>query len=72
MHYLVIYSKDGTIHLWPGHSREECINKAAEMYNKPKVRALIKATTIITRNQPGEFMFGHPKSLDIMQKGYIK
>ena len=71
-HYLVIYSKDGSIHLWPANSRQECIKKANDMYSKEKVRELIEATTIIRRDiEENKKLFGCPKSLNIMDGGKI-
>ena len=47
--YLVVYLKDGTIHLWPGDSKEECLETKAKLY-KTKWKPRIKTCRFIKRN----------------------
>lgn len=47
--YLVVYLKDGTIHLWPGNSKEECLETKSKLL-KSKWKSKIKTFRFIKRN----------------------
>ena len=47
--YLVVYLKDGTIHLWPGDSKEECLETKSKLL-KTKWKPRIKTFRFIKRN----------------------
>lgn len=49
-YYLVIYCKDGTIHLWPGDSKQVCLEKLADMLTSPDIVARYENSTIIKRD----------------------
>lgn len=68
-YFAVVYCNDGTMHLWPGESKEDCFTKLKKMKESPKIYSRMKATTIIKRNMDNfedGFIFGSPKSLNIM------
>lgn len=48
--FLVFYSKDETIHLWPAETKEECLSKLSTMLKNPKIKQKYKCSTIIKRN----------------------
>ena len=65
-YYLVVYCKDGTMHLWPGKDYDACYNKLKKMMNNDKTSPKIKASTIIKRdtsNYREGFMFGKKEIL---------
>jgi hypothetical protein len=68
-YYAVFYSKDGTIHLWPGEDQPACLQKLRDMMEEdPRVKAACAATTVIKRDMshfPDGRIFGKPKSLDV-------
>lgn len=69
-YFAVVYCKDGTMHLWPGKSKEDCLRKLNDMKDTPKINSRMKATTIIKRdmtNFKDGFIFGNPKSLNVME-----
>ena len=73
-YFAVVYCYDGTIHLEPGNTQEECLEKLAVMTNSPRTLARMRATTVIKRdmnNFKEDLIFGCPKSLDIMQNQKI-
>ena len=45
-YYLVIYCKDKTIHLWPGDSKQDCLEKLAGMFVTPEVVERYENATI--------------------------
>lgn len=47
--YLVVYLKDGTIHLWPGDTKEECVETKSKL-SKSKWKSRIKTFRFIKRN----------------------
>lgn len=49
-YYLVIYCKDKTIHLWPGDSKQDCLEKLADMLTTPNVVKRYENSTIIKRD----------------------
>lgn len=49
-YYLVIYCKDKTIHLWPGDSKQECLEKLANMLTEPSIIKRYENSTIIKRD----------------------
>lgn len=49
-YYLVIYCKDKTIHLWPGDSKQDCLEKLAGMFVTPEVVERYENATIIKRD----------------------
>lgn len=49
-YYLVIYCKDKTIHLWPGDSKQECLEKLANMLTEPNIIKRYENSTIIKRD----------------------
>ena len=49
-YYLVIYCKDKTIHLWPGDSKQDCLEKLADMMTDQKVMGRYENSTIIKRD----------------------
>lgn len=68
-YYGVVHLKDGTIHLWPGDSQEECLEILRRI--KETWGDRMKATTVIKRNLDNVkdgMIFGSPKSLDVMQE----
>ena len=71
-HYAVFYSKDGTIHLWPGESKEDCERKLYDMLKDKRVHDRCRRTTIIKRDAKTvgeeEFVFGSPASLNVLEK----
>lgn len=65
-YYLVIYCKDKTIHLWPGDSKQDCLEKLADMMTNQKVMERYENSTIIKRdmsNFKDGLIFG--KRLDV-------
>lgn len=66
-YFAVVYSPDGTIHLWPGENQEQCLNKLKEVYADAPDR--VQATTVIKRdmdNFKDGMIFGNPKSLNVV------
>lgn len=49
-YYLVVYCKDKTIHLWPGDSKQDCLDKLADMMTDTKVMSRYEDSTIIKRD----------------------
>lgn len=49
-YYLVIYCKDKTIHLWPGDSKQNCLEKLAGMLKMPDIIRRYENSTIIKRD----------------------
>ena len=49
-YYLVIYCKDKTIHLWPGDSKQGCLEKLANMLAAESVMERYESSTIIKRD----------------------
>lgn len=49
-YYLVIYCKDKTIHLWPGGSKQDCLEKLADMLAAESVMERYESSTIIKRD----------------------
>lgn len=73
-YFAVIYCHDGTIHLAPGDTQAECLERLAHMTASSKVLARMKATTVIKRdmsNFKDDMIFGNPKSLDVLQNKKI-
>ena len=69
-YFAVIYCKDGTIHLCPGDSQEECLNKLKKVSGYNKVKERMSATTVIKRDMSNfkeGRIFGCPKSLNIVK-----
>lgn len=69
-YFAVVYCYDNTIHLWPGDSQEECLNKLKELYKNDDIRERMKATTVIKRDMSNfkeGMIFGNPKSLNIVK-----
>lgn len=68
-YYGVIYLEDGTIHLWPGDSQKECLEKLKEIRDS-KWGERMKCTTVIRRNMDNfkdDLIFGNPKSLNVIK-----
>lgn len=68
-YFAVIYSKDGTIHLWPGDSQEECLNTLRDIRDNPIWGDRLASTTVIKRDMSNfkeGLIFGNPKSLNVM------
>ena len=72
IYYAVFYSNDGTIHLWPGKSIEECEKKLIHVLQSKKCYMRCKRTTIISRDKEtvGEdgYVFGSPNSRNVLDK----
>ena len=69
-YFAVVYSPDGTIHLWPGKSKEACLDKLRHMKEDLRVCDRMEATTVIKRdmsNFKDGKIFGCPKSLDVLR-----
>lgn len=49
-YYLVIYCKDKTIHLWPSDSKQDCLEKLADMLVTESVVKRYGSSTIIKRD----------------------
>lgn len=49
-YFLVVYCKDGTIHLWPGDSKQDCLLKLADMLTNEKIVGRYKDSTVIKRD----------------------
>lgn len=49
-YFLVIYCKDGTIHLWPGSSKQDCLEELAGMLAQEEVQKRYDCSTIIKRD----------------------
>ena len=67
-YYAVLYAVDGTIHLWPGNSQEECLERLRGILKNEVKNDYCKATTVIKRdmsNFKDGMIFGNPKSLDV-------
>lgn len=68
----VFYSKDNTIHLFPGDTQEECLDKLDYLINSdPRVKERCLATTVVKRDMDNfkeGFIFGNPKSLNVMNR----
>ena len=66
----VVYCNDGTIHLIPGDTQEQCLERLAMMTNSPRTLQRMESTTVIKRDmsnfKEGK-IFGCPKSLDVIQ-----
>lgn len=74
-YYAVVYCKDGTIHLWPGDSQEECLGALNELKENPKILKRMMSTTVIKRdmdNFKDGLIFGSPKSLNVIKEGKKK
>ncbi len=68
-YFAVVYCYDGTIHLWPGNTQEECLEKLREMKDHMDVFERMESTTVIKRdmsNFKDNKIFGCPKSLNVM------
>ena len=72
IYYAVIYCHDGTIHLWPGESKEACEEKLLQVLMDKRCHDRCKRTTIIKRDAKsvGEegYAFGSPESLNMLAK----
>ena len=71
MYYATIYCKDGTIHLWPAPTREECEAKLYELFEDERILERTDRTTIIKREfglSDNRYIFGCPESLNIKAK----
>ena len=71
-YYAVIYLRNGDICISRACDTEE---QCVEALKKAITREYdhVKATTYMVREDGGEFLFGHPKSRDLMQdKKFIK
>ena len=72
VYYAVFYSIDGTIHLWPGNSVEECEKKLIHVLQSRKCYLKCKRTTIMSRDAKGVgedgFVFGCPESRNMLPK----
>lgn len=69
-YFAVVYCKDGTSHLWPGDSQEECLDKLMEIRDSKWGQRML-ATTVIKRdmdNFKDGLIFGNPKSLNVLSK----
>ena len=67
-YYAVFYSKDGSIHLWPGSTQKECLEVLREVASSPKWGPRCMRTTVIKRDMShckDGFVFGSPKSLNV-------
>jgi len=80
-YYTVVYLSDGTIHMWPGDTQDECLATAARVRDKnsPTLKdgSFIVATTVIKRDLDSfktvkdvPMIFGSPKTLDAMQSDF--
>jgi hypothetical protein len=49
-YFAVIYCFDGTVHLWPGDTKDDCKKKVDELLNHEKIKPRIRAYNIIKRN----------------------
>lgn len=70
-YFAVIYCKDNTIHLWPGDTQEDCLEKLKTLAEDPRVRDRMKSTTVIKRdmdNFKDGLIFGNPKSLNVVRE----
>lgn len=71
-YYGVFYSKDKTIHLFPGDTKEECLDRLDYLVNSdPRVAERALATTVIKRDMDNfkeGFIFGNPKSLNVVKE----
>ena len=70
MYYAVFYATDGTIHLWPNESKDECEQKLLRMLEKLDVYERCDRTTIIKREivDGNKYIFGCPKSLNMKER----
>ena len=69
-YYAVFYSKDGTIHLWPGKGQGDCMALLRRMMGDPRCKAKCARTTVIKRDMShckGGWVFGSPKSLNVAE-----
>lgn len=69
VYIMVVYCKDGGIHLLPCSSKEKCYTNLLKMRNDPKCFERMEATTIVKRSAASfgdGKIFGTPKSLDVM------
>ena len=73
-YFAVVYCKPeykNAMHLLPGDSKEDCLEKLRKLRDDPKINKRILATTVIKRdmsNFKDNLIFGCPKSLDVMQE----
>ena len=70
-YFAVVYCHDETIHLWPGESKEQCLEALSKLKSDPDISRRMKATTVIKRdmeNFKDGFIFGNPKCLNVMEK----
>ena len=69
VYMMVVYCKDGGIHLLPCCSKEACYKNLLKMRLDPKCVERMEATTI-SKKSAASFgdgkIFGSPKSLDVM------
>ena len=68
-YFAVVYCYDGTVHLAPGSTQEECLERLRDMKLNPKTIERMEATTVIKRdmnNFKDDKIFGCPKSLNVM------
>ena len=68
-YFLVLYCHDGTIHLWPGDTKADCLEKLADALENPKVSRLFDDATVIKRdmsNFPDGLIFG--KRPDVLRE----
>lgn len=67
----VVYCRDGTIHLTkPQDTQQECLDKLRSWIKDPKCYERVESTTVIKRemdNFKGGFIFGNPKSLNVVK-----
>lgn len=49
-YFLTVYCKDGTIHLWPGDSKQDCLMKLADMLTDKRIVERYKDSTVIKRD----------------------
>lgn len=72
VYYAVFYSKDGTIHLWPGKSMEDCEKKLIETLRVKKCYDKCRRTTIMSREAKAVgkdgYVFGSPESRNMLSK----
>ena len=72
LYYGVIYLKNGDACVSRAcESEEQCVNALKKAVEREFDK--VKATTYMVREDAGEFIFGHPKSRDLMQdKKFLK
>lgn len=66
-YYGVVYSKDGTMHLTKPHeTQEQCLEVLKELIESKWADRVLR-TTVIKRDVENDFIFGAPKSLNVVK-----